>query len=94
MSPERAIFPMMPEPGATGLRSSSRTTDCPMTETVGPLFIAVCPGLISDIPLLPVSDDPMASVIMMLGSRAKNSSLTGELKRAADETTAYRLDRS
>ena len=65
-----------------------------MTWTVGPLFIAVLPGVTSDIPLLPVSDDPMASVIMMLGRRAKNWSFTGALNSAAEETTAYREERS
>ena len=41
-------------------------------------------------PLLPPSDEPTASVIMMLGRRAKNWSFTGALKSAAEETTAKR----
>jgi hypothetical protein len=31
---------------------------------------------------------------MMLGRRAKNWSLTGALKSAAEETTGYRVERS
>ncbi len=45
-------------------------------------------------PLLPLSDDPTASVIRMFGRWTKNSSLTGAENRAADDTTAISDDRS
>ena len=68
MSPDRAIFPITPEPGFTSSRFSSNTTVPPVEDTVGPLFMAVPPGLIIEIPLLPDSDDPMASVMTRLGN--------------------------
>ena len=67
MSPERAILPMTPEPGSTSSRSSSNTTVPPSRCTVGPLFMAVLPAVTTVIPLLPPSDEPMASVISEVG---------------------------
>ena len=94
MSPERAILPMVPEPGTTGTRSSSNTTVSPSTLTVGPLFMAVPPLVMVAMPLLPDSEEPMASTITMLGRWRKNSSLTGAENSAAEEVTASRDDRS
>ena len=67
MSPDRAILPITPEPGLTSSRFSSNTTVPPVDDTVGPLFMAVPPGLIIEIPLLPDSDEPMASVMTRFG---------------------------
>ncbi len=94
MSPERAILPMTPDPGSTGARSSSNTTVLPSRCTVGPLFIAVLPLVTTVMPLLPPSEEPMASVMRMLGRWSKKSSLTGELNSAADDTTASSEERS
>ena len=94
MSPERAILPIVPEPGTTRTRSSSKTTVSPRMLIVGPLFMAVPPLVTVDMPLLPDSDDPTASTMTMLGRWRKNSSLTGAEKRAADEVTARREERS
>ncbi len=94
MSPERAILPMTPEPGSTGSRFSSKTTVSPSRRTVGPLFMAVLPAVTTVMPLLPPSDDPMASVITRLGRCSKNWSLTGAENSAADDTTANSDDRS
>ena len=94
MSPYRAIFPMTPDPGSTGFRSSSKTTVLPSTVTVGPLFMAVLPLPMVAMPLLPDSEDPMASMMTMLGRCSKNSSLTGAENRAAEEVTANREERS
>src|SRR6516225_5507033 len=77
MSPDRAILPMTPEPGSTNSRLSSKTTVSPRRWTVGPLFMAVLPAVTTVIPLLPPSEDPMASVITMWGRCSKNWSLTG-----------------
>ena len=62
--------------------------------TVGPLFMAVLSFGTMVSPLLPLSEEPTASVIRMFGRWAKNSSLTGAENRAADETTAISDDRS
>ncbi len=94
MSPERAIRPITPEPGTTGRSSSSRTTVSPSTCTVGPLRMAVLSLEMTVSPLLPDSEEPMASVIRMLGRRAKKWSFTGAEKRAAEETTATSEERS
>ena len=85
---------MTPDPGATGLRSSSKTTVLPSTDTVGPLFMAVLSLFMVTMPLLPDSDDPMASTITMFGRWRKNSSLTGAENRAAEEVMANREERS
>ncbi len=85
---------MTPDPGATRFISSSKTTVVPSTETVGPLFMVVSPLVTVAMPLLPDSDDPMASMMAMLGRWLKNSSLTGEENRAAEEVTANREERS
>jgi hypothetical protein len=45
-------------------------------------------------PLLPDSEDPMASMMRMLGRCLKNSSLTGAENSAAEEVMAYSEDRS
>ena len=71
MSPDRAILPITPEPGSTWTMSSSNTTVSPSRETVGPDFIAVVSLVTTVIPLLPDSEDPMASVIMMFGRWTK-----------------------
>ena len=63
MSPNRAILPMTPEPGSTSFRSSSNTTVFPSTETVGPLFMAVLSLSMVTMPLLPDSEEPMASTM-------------------------------
>ena len=85
MLPERAIFPITPEPGSTRLSESSNTTVSPSDVTVGPLLMAVSPGFTWVIPLLPDSDEPMASVMTRLGKWRKNSSLTdGENSAAVD----------
>src|SRR6202035_5807928 len=94
MSPERAIFPITPEPGFTRSRFSSNTRVPPVDETVGPLFMDVPPGLIIEIPLLPDSEDPMASVMTRFGNREKNASLTEEEKSAAVDVIPIRDDRS
>ncbi len=94
MSPERAIFPITPDPGFTGSRFSSNTTVPPVEDTVGPLRMAVPPGLIMEIPLLPASEDPTASVITRLGNCAKNASLTEGEKSAAVEVMPINDDRS
>ena len=59
-----------------------------MALTVGPLFMAVWSLSNRTMPLLPVSEEPMASVRAMVGRWAKNSSFTGAENRAAVETTA------
>ncbi len=74
--------------------SSSKTTVLPSTDTVGPLFMAVLSLPMVTMPLLPDSEEPMASMIMMLGRCLKNSSFTGAENRAADEVMAYSDDRS
>ena len=56
--------------------------------------MAVPPGLIIEIPLLPDSDDPMASVMTRLGKRAKKASLTEDEKSAAVEVMPISDDRS
>ena len=94
MSPDRAIFPITPDPGSTGFRSSSKTTVLPRTVTVGPLFMAVSPLPMVAMPLLPDSEDPMASTMTRFGKCSKNSSLTGAENRAADEVTASSDERS
>ena len=94
MSPERAILPIVPDPGSTSRRFSSNTTVLPSTLTVGPLFIAVPPLVMVAIPLLPDSEEPTASVITRLGKWRKNSSLTGAEKSAADDVTASKDERS
>ena len=94
MSPERAILPITPEPGSTSSRFSSKTTVPLVDDTVGPLFMAVPPGLIMEMPLLPPSDEPMASVMTRLGKRLKKASLTAGEKRAAVEVMPKSEDRS
>ena len=56
--------------------------------------MAVLPAVTTVMPLLPPSEDPMASVITRLGRRSKNWSLTGAEKSAADDTTASSDERS
>ena len=56
--------------------------------------MAVWPAVMMVDPLLPVSEEPTASVMMMWGRQAKNWSFTGAEKMAADETTARSDDRS
>ena len=81
-------MPITPDPGTTGFRSSSNTTVLPRAVTVGPLFMAVLSLPTVIMPLLPDSEEPMASMMRMLGRWRKNSSLTGAENKAADEVTA------
>ena len=87
MYPLRATLPMVPEPGSTGRRSSSRTAVPDTGVTVGPPCMAVFPGSTTTMPLAPPSDDPMASVITSLGKRSRNWSFTdGENTAAVDDS--------
>ena len=94
MLPERAILPITPEPGSTRSRFSSKTTVRPSRCTVGPLFMAVLPAVTTLRPLLPPSEEPMASVMTRSGNSMKNWSFTGAENSAADDTTANRDERS
>ena len=51
--------------------------------TVGPPFMAVLPGVTMTSPLLPDSDEPMASVITRLGRCSKSCSFTDGENTAA-----------
>ncbi len=90
MLPPRASLPTTPVPGGSGLRSSSSTTASRPACTVGPPppWVAVWPLVCTAMPFIPLSDEPMASTMMMLGSRSSICSFTvGEKIAALDEST-------
>jgi len=56
--------------------------------------MAVPPGLIIETPLLPDSDDPMASVMIRFGNLSKNASFTEGENSAAVDVMPINDDRS
>ena len=85
---------MTPDPARPVRGALSSTTVPPRRWTVGPLCMAVLPAVTTVIPLFPLSEEPMASVMRRWGSRAKNRSFTGDENSAADDTTATSDERS
>ena len=74
MWPHLAMMPRTPEPGTTSLPSSSSTTVFLSMVTRGP---PVCDWPLATmlVPPKPVSEEPIESVMIRLGSSSRNFSL-------------------
>ncbi len=87
------MMPRTPEPGTTSLPSSSSTTVFLSMVTRGPP-VCDCPLATMLVPPKPVSEEPIESVMIRLGSSSRNFSLMLVENSAAVLASRNRLDRS
>ncbi len=90
MLPPRASLPTSPVPGSSGRSSSSSTTASRPAFTVGPpaLWLMTSSLVMTTMPFMPLSEDPMASTMMMFGSSSNMRCFSeGEKIAALDDST-------